>query len=217
MRASRLQTLIYVAGFVAAAGVGRASYYWQRPDEAEPVAETVQNWREYSLPERELISDGRLVSIVLFTDYQCPFCRTLSDQLDSLRARHPREMKLEVRHFPLENKHPYARQAALAVECATDVGKRVELNSLLYHHQESIGGLSWGKFGALAAIKDTVSFTNCIARRRHDQRVDTDIMAARQLNIRGTPVLLLNDQVMRGVRSMEALEARYAAAKTSNR
>src|SRR5262245_41479360 len=64
--------------------------------------------------------DAAPVTIVEFTDFQCPFCKRVIPTLAQVRSRYGEKVKLVYRDFPLDNIHPQARKAAEAAQCAHD-------------------------------------------------------------------------------------------------
>ena len=96
-------------------------------------------------------------TIVEFIDMECAFCRRYHDEVikpalvefgDSLSIVHV--------HFPLPN-HRFARIAAQAVECAGEQSRHAEMVDALFAKQDSLGLLSWGRFGLDAGVRDTSS------------------------------------------------------------
>jgi protein-disulfide isomerase len=90
-----------------------------RPKSSQPTSSpsaSVPDWREYAASGRVLDASGDGVTIVVFADFECPFCRVLAHRLDTIVATGHR-IQLVYRHLPSEA-HPNARRAALGFECA---------------------------------------------------------------------------------------------------
>ena len=114
------------------------------------------------------------------------------------------------RHHPITGLHPFAREAALAAECA-HVQKRFEqIRNVLFDKQDSIGKLPWGIFAQRAGLADTTAFVDCVKRRSFDARVVEDSVAARELGVRGTPTIVIGDSVFYGGMSLEELRIKVA-------
>ena len=96
-----------------------------------------------------LRSTGRLregraeasVTLVEFSDFQCPFCAQFRLTLNKVVAKYSDRVTLVYRHFPLDEIHPYARTAALAAECAADQRRFAEFRDLLFKEQTLIGSI----------------------------------------------------------------------------
>src|SRR5690349_18876426 len=82
------------------------------------------------------------VTIVEFSDYECPFCRQfVSATLPTLKSTYVDAGKVRYvfRDFPLEQLHPHARKAAEAAHCAGEQGKYWEMHDLLFQNQQALG------------------------------------------------------------------------------
>lgn len=171
------------------------------PRKIPPVAELVLGGQAMGP------SDAK-VTIVEFGDFQCPFCARLEGVLGALRRRHPDGIRIVYRHFPLESIHPHARTAALASECAAAQGRFEPYHNLLFLKQDSIGVVSWSTFAERAGVTDLSAFRTCLENERYDVAVRRDVTLARQLDIRGTPTLIIGRELLEGVPTVEQLEGR---------
>ncbi|HVE77753.1 MAG TPA: thioredoxin domain-containing protein [Gemmatimonadaceae bacterium] len=168
--------------------------------------QVVENGAALAATGNVLGSPRAPVRVVEFSDFQCPYCRTLSVTLDSLRERHPEQVAIVFRHFPLPT-HPYAEAAAIAAECAGAQGRFDAYQRLLFDRQEAIGTLSWERLAAETGVADTAEFRACRAGSWARTRVAEDAAAARAARLTGTPTMLLGDQAVTGAVSLETLEA----------
>jgi protein-disulfide isomerase len=212
VRTSSPTALVWLLGLAVGLVIGTIAYRWRSADRRIPPVERIANWREYVLPERSLTGGAGEVMLVAFTDYQCPHCRRLHEQIAMLQAKYPGKLDVTVRHFPLEDRHAFARAAALALECGGDTGKRREVDSVLFAHQDSLGRLAWGQVGARSGVPDTVVFERCVRQEVHAVRIDEDVSAARRLGVAGTPTVLVNELLLRGVGPFEVLEGAMRAS-----
>lgn len=131
--------------------------------------------------------------ITIFTDYECPYCRQLSqgvepgiekDWVATGRAR------LAIRHLPLDRIHPRARQASWAVECASRRGKGLEMHRALFAATEKLD-LNVLSAAAVGVGLDRAEFEVCLQDPEVHARVDQDVAAARELGIAGTPTIMV--------------------------
>lgn len=204
--------LVWLVGLAGGLVVGTITYRWRTGDRLSLPVERVTNWRDYALPERSLADAPTEVTLIVFTDYQCPYCRELHEQVAVLQTEFPGQLGVILRHFPLEERHPFARAAALALECSGDAIRRREMDSVLFANQDSLGRLPWIQFGRRAGVTDTAAFDRCVRQEAHAARIREDIAAARRLGVRGTPTVLVNDLLLRGVGPHEILRGAVRAA-----
>jgi protein-disulfide isomerase len=145
------------------------------------------------------------VTIVEFSDFQCPYCSRAVPIVDALVERHPEDVRVVYRHLPLEQIHPRARDAAVAAGCAEDQGKFWVYHDGLF---ENPGKLSDEDLARLAGETglDTEAFAACYAARTPEARVDADIAAAKAAGLSSTPAFLVNGILLKGAQPVEAFE-----------
>ena len=195
MRTGRLEDVATLVLSIAALGIAGTAV-WQRlgSQSRTPRLESTSNWESYAFPGNEVGPPGAKVTIVEFSDFQCPYCAQASRALDELLEKYPKEIRLVFRHLPVAMTHEHAFNAATAAECAALQGQFKPYHDVLFASQPEIGRTEWTKLAERARIADTASFRNCVARQQTKARVEQDMDAARQLKIRGTPFLLINGQ-----------------------
>lgn len=145
------------------------------------------------------------VTIVEFSDYQCPFCKKFfTDIFPSLKEDFidTGKVKYVFRDLPL-NIHPPAYNAALASECAEDQGKYWEMHDHLFDNQSD-----WGKaedvnetligYASELGLKEA-EFTDCLTSEKYKDEIDKDKEDATSYGARGTPTLFVNGKIVRGV------------------
>jgi protein-disulfide isomerase len=79
---------------------------------------------------------GAKVTIVEFSDFQCPYCQKGYQTVTQLLKDYNGRIKFVYKNFPLTQLHPYAEPAAEAFECAKDQGKGWEMHDLLFENQQ---------------------------------------------------------------------------------
>lgn len=169
-----------------------------------PRERVVRDWQSYAVPRHRAGPAGAPVTIVEFSDFQCPFCKTVAGRLDSLRARFPEDVAVVYRHFPLRI-HPHAVSSARASECAAEQGRFWQMHDALFARQDSIGQLSWSRFASAAGVPDPASFQRCIERQEFTG-LHEDTLAGKRLAIEATPTLLINRYQLVGAPPLDALE-----------
>lgn len=209
MRFLRAHFLNVLTGMltVAASFVVWTRFHPQRAPKPQPIVPTrVSDWRAYSLfGDRMGPANGRIV-ITVFSDYQCPFCRSLAADLAAMRTQWPQDLVVVYRHFPLSF-HAHAREAAAAAICASSDGKFATLHDVLFHEQDALGDNSWGKFALMAGIKDTAGFRTCMAAPSTRAVITRDSVDGARLGVHGTPTFLLNEYRFTGSPGIDTLRA----------
>ncbi len=175
------------------------------PNAENSLAETVSDWHSYALHGRLMGPANAPVHIVIFSDFQCPACRRLADELRTIRARSPNQVSITYRYYPLQQ-HPYAASAARASECAGNQGKFEAFHNALFADQGAIGRVPWAHFATAAGVRDTVSFKRCTSEHTPVPALAIDTADGNRLGIRVTPTLLVNDIEVRGTPGLASLE-----------
>lgn len=148
-------------------------------------------------------AENSKVSIVEFTDFQCPYCRSTHPVLRQLLQDHPKEVSLVIRHFPLPQ-HQFAKLAARSVEAARQQGKFLEMADQIYENQAQWDGQS----GALTEAQvetlfvsyaqliglDVATFQKDLDKPEITQRIERDLQEASLLGISSTPTLYVNGE-----------------------
>lgn len=132
------------------------------------------------------------VAILVFSDFQCPYCRTFALKvLPMLREKYVDRGLLRVvyRHFPIQAIHPLAFKAAEASECANRQGRFWPFVEFLFEQGPSTLNDSLLARGAAAIGVNADEFQDC-TRSGAAQEVQRDIEEATRLGIRGTPTTL---------------------------
>lgn len=134
-------------------------------------------------------------TLLVFSDFQCPFCRAFARVTDIIEREHP-EVRIVERHLPLSGIHPLSVTAALAAECARDLGRYSEMRNVLFANQKSLPAISWGVIAQKAGIDDTLEIVQCIRTERHRNSIEADLVAADQLGIASTPSVFLDSLLL---------------------
>jgi len=163
---------------------------------AEP--EKVSDWKAYASGGNHVGTPNAGVTIVEFSDYQCPFCKKLHETLRELRQKYGADVRIVFHHHPLQRIHPHARAAALASECAAAAGRFSEFSDVVYGAQDSIGLIPWSVFAARAQITDTVVFGRCLRDSLYVTRLRDDEELGKALRVTGTPTVLVNEWRIKG-------------------
>lgn len=137
-----------------------------------------------------------LVTLVTFTDLQCPFCARLRTSLEAVRAKYPGQVREVFKHLPLPF-HPQARPAHLAALAAARQGKFWEFQDAAFSAQPDLSE------PRLAAIAKTLDLD--VARWTRDRadpalaaQIERDLAAGDLVGVDGTPTLYVNGRRILG-------------------
>ncbi len=149
--------------------------------------------------------EGAPITIVEFSDFQCPFCARVVPTVKALHERYPDEVRIVYRHLPLEF-HAQAKPAAIASVCADAQGsfwayhdrlfenpKALERDDLIAHANEV--GLDAG------------AFTTCLDDPASAEVVEVDARAAAEVGATGTPTFFVNGVKLTGAQPVERFAA----------
>jgi protein-disulfide isomerase len=146
--------------------------------------------------------DDAPVTIVEFSDYQCPFCSRAEPVVKQVLAKYPDTVRLVYRHFPLDSVHPQARPAAIAAVCADAQGRFWEFHDKVFASQDE---LSSDKLAGLAdeLDLDRATFDDCIASEAAAKTVADDLADGQSAGTTGTPAFFVNGIKLSGARPLE--------------
>lgn len=151
----------------------------------------VEDWRDM-LPAAHLIGDERAkVTLIVFTDFQCPFCRRFDSVVAKAREAFPNSFTTALIHMPLAM-HEAADGAARTAECVGASGRFERAVSVLYANQDSLGKLPWTTIARRAGVSDTISFLRCMSDSSSTEKVRLGAAMARERGVNSTPTVLLN-------------------------
>ena len=137
------------------------------------------------------------VTVVEFSDFECPFCRRFMPTLERLKTDYADSVRVVFRQFPLDNIHASARGAAEASLCAHDQGKFWELHDAMFTEQDRLAPADLrGQAEELGL--DLVAYDACMESGRHKEAVQSDLTAGLRLGVNGTPALFVNGRPVPG-------------------
>lgn len=179
-----------------------------------PATAEVRDWRRFAEAGNRLGPSDASVTIVEFSDFQCPYCRVAFAALRDLRMKYPGQVAVIYRHYPLAQ-HPFARDAALAAECAASQGRFESFHDLAFAAQDSLGHRQWSSFARAAGVPNTAIFAECMRQRAFDGIIDRDVRAGDSLGVRGTPTILVNQRRILRTATLPLLDSLVHAALPS--
>jgi protein-disulfide isomerase len=144
------------------------------------------------------------VTIVEFTDYQCPYCHRSQSVIEEVLARYSGQVRLVHLDFPLDG-HPQALPAARAARCAGEQGRFWDYHKSLMTQAGSFDDADLE--GRASALKLNASrFKSCLASDRFDASIQAELRQGAELGVTGTPAYFVNGRLLSGAHPIESFE-----------
>ena len=183
-----------------------------QPEEPKEVSEEV--WQEMIKDPIAVKGEKKAkVTIVEFTDYQCPFCKRYADEtMGQIEKEYVAtgKVKYVARSLPLEF-HQFAQAAAEAASCAGVQGKYFEYGAQLFANQDT-----WSKetdvtkifsgYAATLGLNGT-KFSQCVANGEQKAAVAADAALAKKAGLGGTPSFVINAKILVGAQPFAQFKA----------
>jgi protein-disulfide isomerase len=138
------------------------------------------------------------VTIVEFSDYQCPYCHQIEPTVKSLLAKYGDKVSLSYRDFPLSAIHPYAMGAAEASRCAEEQGKFWE------YHDQLFAASKLEKTDLVQYARDLKlddkQFESCLTTEKFKSDIEKDTQEGRNAGVNGTPGFFINGVFVNGAK-----------------
>jgi protein-disulfide isomerase len=130
------------------------------------------------------------VTVIEFTDFQCPACGAIHPVLDELLKTYAARVRFVVRDFPLDQ-HPLARKAAEAADAANAQGKFFEYAALLFKNQSALDVASLKKYAADLGL-DQARFNAALDGGTYAAEVQKDMADGEEYGVDSTPTIFIN-------------------------
>ncbi|MCA9574163.1 MAG: thioredoxin domain-containing protein [Polyangiales bacterium] len=153
-----------------------------------------------------------LVTLVVFTDFECPFCSRLRPTLDSLVQQYGRDLRVVLRHNPL----PFHTHARLAAEAAAEAFAQggddmfFRYHDLLFDNQRALTRADLESYAQQLGL-DMARFRQALDNHTHAATIDADQALAQQLGATGTPSIFVNGKLLRGAQPLSVFQTRVDA------
>jgi len=157
-----------------------------------------RNWLEFADAGSVLGDSTVPPTMVVFSDYQCPWCKRVDDILQDVLSTTDRPVKVLYRHWPLTAIHPHAREAALASICADRAGRFHAMHRELFRLKDSLGLIPATDFAVRAGIVEIDAFDRCTKSADAQLVLKRDSLAASRLQVGGTPTILAGGKRFNG-------------------
>lgn len=160
----------------------------------DPLAEARS---QIDLKDAPALGDPKApITLVEYSDFECPVCRNLHDALRGILPRYP-QVRVVFKDFPIEQIHPWARTAAMAGRCAYQQDPKAfwKVYDLIYDGQDLISAANaWNKmmdFASQAGL-DADTFKACMASPEASAAIDASRANGQKLEVSSTPTIFIN-------------------------
>jgi len=145
------------------------------------------------------------VTIVEFSDFQCPFCKTATVTVKQVLDKYPGKVRLIFRDYPIVSLHPQAPKAHEAARCAADQAKFWEYHDVLFERSPKLSVPELKRY-ALDLKLDATAFDQCLDSGKHTAEVDKDFQEGAGLGLTGTPSFFINGKQIVGAQPLAAFQ-----------
>jgi protein-disulfide isomerase len=144
------------------------------------------------------------VTIVEFSDFQCPYCSRVVPTIKEIAARYPEQVRIVFRHLPLSF-HENARIAAYGSICAGNQDRFWDYHDLLFANQRALGREQLFDYATTLSL-DMEQFEACMNAPETEATVANDLRDAEELGASGTPAFFINGIFLSGAQPVEAFD-----------
>ena len=167
-----------------------------------PVTEAPQRYEVASEGFPSIGPKDAPITIIEFSDYQCPYCRRWHEQVyEPLLAAYPGQIRVVYRHFPLTSIHPDAFPAAQAAMCAGEQNAYWQFHEKIFS-SDALGSSVYTQYAQELGL-DMSAFDSCIAEGRYDEAIQADLDFAVNLGVRSTPTFFINGLAIVGAQPLD--------------
>jgi protein-disulfide isomerase len=200
--------IIWGTGLLPKLGLGSATTAQAQGPVVEAPVTAEPSYIRYDVPSEGFYSRGPAdapITIVEFSDYQCPFCRKWHAEVSrDLFAAYPGKIRLVYRNLPLTTIHPDALPAAEAAMCAG------EQDVYWAYHDKLFGSEQLGTEVYLQYARDLdlnlTTFEACLQDQKYQADIQTDSDFAMNLGVRSTPTFFINGLAIVGAQPLEVFK-----------
>lgn len=187
------------------------------PEQEAPARPLPDPNAVYRVPVGTSPVQGRadaLVTVVIFSDFQCPFCSRVEPTLEQLRTQYGNNIRFVWKNNPL----PFHDNAMPAAEAAMEVYAQVgargfwPFHDLLFANQQTLDRASLERFAQTIRGVNMTRFRRALDAHTHQAAIEADQTLARELGATGTPSFFINGRNLRGAQPIEAFRTMIDAA-----
>lgn len=177
--------------------------YLTNPETKKVVVLRISPIVDFKVSQSPVIGqENAPVTLVAFLDFQCPYCANVYPPIEELLQKHPKEVKLIIKHYPLRM-HAFARNAALAALAAAKQNKYTEMTTILFKNYRNLTDETVKKYAEQIGL-DLKTFETALNDPALQQIVNQDLSQGVEAKVRGVPALFINGRPVKD-RSLPAL------------
>jgi protein-disulfide isomerase len=151
-------------------------------------------------------SDAAPVTLVAFSDFQCPFCARVEPTLKRIRDAYSGRVRLVWKDFPLTTIHPDAFKAAEASHCAGEQDKYWPYHDRLFANQRALAPHELIRHAREVGL-DVSSFSACLESSKYQRLIQANLEAGAHLGVESTPTIFINGRLVSGAQPYETFAA----------
>ncbi len=151
------------------------------------------------------------VAVVVFSDFQCPYCARIGAVIDQVREEFPKEVKSVFKFYPLPS-HSFAFKAAQAAVAAHEQGKFWEYHDLIFQNYRNLNDDKLEEFRSSLNL-DKAKFEKVMNAPETKTKINADKNEGTQAGVRGTPTVFVNGRMVRPARPENIKDAVRKAIK----
>jgi protein-disulfide isomerase len=144
------------------------------------------------------------VTVVLFSDFQCPFCKRVEPTIEQLEKEYPGKIRVVWKDFPLEF-HPNAKPAAMAARAAAEEGKFWEMHKKLFDGQPALDRPTLEKYAQDLGLNMS-KFKAALDGNRFSSGIESDMKEGQTAGVSGTPAAFINGRLLSGAQPIDAFK-----------
>jgi protein-disulfide isomerase len=144
------------------------------------------------------------VTVVEFSDFQCPFCSRVNPTMARIRQDYPDQVRIVFKHLPLRI-HPKAQAAHAAAEAAHRQGRFWEMHDAIFADQANMSPERYRDYAGQIGL-DLERYDRDLASDDVQQRVGADSAEAEKLGVTGTPAFFVNGRYLSGAQPYESFK-----------
>src|SRR5690554_863239 len=143
------------------------------------------------------------VTIIEFSDFQCPFCAKGADILTELKKKYGNKIQVAFKNYPLPF-HNHAEIAAVAGLCANEQSTNHfwKMHDEMFRNQDSLSNEGLKKLAKNAGLK-MEAFEKCLSENKYLDQVRADMEEGKKINVKSTPTFFVNGQLIAGAQPVE--------------
>ena len=144
------------------------------------------------------------ITVVLFSDFQCPFCGRVEPSITELEKAYPSKVRVAWKNLPLSF-HNNAKPAAEAALAANAQGKFWEMHDILFKNQQALTAADLEKYAKEIGL-NVDKFKADVESHKFAAQIEADIKQGSALGVSGTPAAFVNGQLVSGAQPVDAFK-----------